>query len=81
MGDDFGRSVGVEEAVPDGLTNGLLGAAVGAPGPRRVVDQGSGALVGKGIAELEVALLAVAEGTGSGDGAKAGSSTGVAAAS
>ena len=64
MGDDLGRSVGIEEAVANGLANGLIGAAVVPTRPGRAVDQRGGALLGKGVAKLEIALLAVAEGLG-----------------
>jgi hypothetical protein len=43
------------------LANGLVGTTIGAARSGRVVDQGSGTLIGKGVAELEVALLTVAE--------------------
>ena len=69
--DDLGGGVGVEEAVPDGLADGLLGTTVVAAGSGGVVDQGGGALPGEGVAELEVALLGVAEGLGGLAGAKA----------
>jgi hypothetical protein len=71
LGDDLGGGLGVEEAMANRLANGLLRTAVVARGPRRVVDEGGGASAGEGIAELEVALLAVAEGLGGRDGAQA----------
>ena len=71
MGNDLGRSVGVKEAVPNGLADDFIGATVGPRGPRDVVDQGGGTLLAKGVAELEVALFAVAEGLGGLDGTQA----------
>lgn len=49
----------------DGLAGGFLGTTVVAGRPRGVVDKGGGPLLGEGGAELEVALLGVAEGSGS----------------
>ncbi len=53
------------------LANGFVRTAVAAARPRRAVDQGGGALLGKGVAELEVALFAVAEDLGGLDGTQA----------
>jgi hypothetical protein len=61
LGDNVRGSLGVEEAMPDRLADDFVGAAVVALGPSLEVDQGGGAVFGEGVAELEVALLAVAE--------------------
>lgn len=53
------------------LANGLIRTTIGTAGPRLVVDQGRGTLLGKGVAELEVALFAVTEELGGLDGAEA----------
>jgi hypothetical protein len=71
LGNDLGRSLGVKEAMPNRLANGFLRATVGPTGARRLVDQGSGTLLAKGVAELEVTLLAVVEDLGGFDGAQA----------
>jgi hypothetical protein len=71
LGNDLSRSRGVEKAMPNRLANGFIGTTIDATGTRLAVDQGSGALFGKGVTELEVALFAVAEDLGGLDGTKA----------
>jgi hypothetical protein len=53
------------------LAHGFLRTPIDAAGPRLVVDQGRVALLGKGVAELEVALFGVTEELGGGDGTEA----------
>jgi len=60
LGDDFGGSVGIEKAMPHDLAQDSRGAA-GALGSAFVVAECSAASLSKGGAELEIALLAVAE--------------------
>jgi hypothetical protein len=62
LGDDFGRGLGIEEAVADDLADDFIGAAVVAFGSGRLVDEGRDALLGKALTQLEVTLLAVVEG-------------------
>lgn len=69
LGDDLRGRLRVEEAVADDLADDLIGAAVVGPGSALVIGQCGNPVLGQGVAELEIALFAVAEGRGGSDGA------------
>ena len=71
LGDDRGGSLGVQEAMANDLTDDFIGASVVAFGPAFLVGEGQSAAAGKGVAELEIALLTQAELFGCTKGAKA----------
>ena len=71
LGQDRRRGVGVQKAVADDLLADLLGAAVGGLGSALLAEQGQGAALPEGVAELEVTLFAEAELAGGGQGAQA----------
>jgi hypothetical protein len=64
LSDDIGGGLGVEEAMPHPLADHFVGTAVVAFGAGLAVGQRGRAVLGEGVAQLEVALLAVAEGLG-----------------
>lgn len=68
LSDDLGGGFRVKKTLADDLADGLIGATVVRLGPGLVVDQGGNAVAGEGIFELEIALLAVAEGRRGGQG-------------
>ena len=61
LGDDVRRGLGIEEAMPDDLSDDFVGASVVAFGSAFLIEQRRGAVVAVGLSELEIALLAEAE--------------------
>lgn len=70
LANDLGGGVGVQEAVADDLLEDLVGAAIMSFGAALLVLEGEGASLGKGAAQLEVALFGEAKPEGSGLGAE-----------
>lgn len=60
LGDDISRGLGIEEAMPNDLSDDFVGASVVAFGAAFLVEQRGGAAVAVGLSELEIALLAEA---------------------
>ena len=71
LAEDGGRGVGIQKAIADDLLDDLVGAAVVGFGAALLVLEGEGTALFEGLAQLEVALLGVAELAGGGQGAEA----------
>jgi len=71
LADDGGRGVRIQEAITDDLLDDLIGATIVGFGAALLVLQGQGAALFESLAQLEIALLGVAEFLGGGDGAGA----------
>ena len=71
LGDDGGRGGRIQEAITHDLLDDLIGAAIVGFGAALLILQGQGAALFENLAQLEVALLGIAEFLGGGNGAGA----------
>ena len=61
LGDDLRGGLRIQEAVPDDLADDLVGSTIIGFGASGFAEQSDGALLQKAMAQLEIALLGIAE--------------------